>query len=363
MNNLNMTSIDKRLKAFREQLKSKDIDAALIMKRENYIYLSGFTGSSAFLVITQDDAVLVTDFRYVEQAGAQAPLYEVIQYQGSLIIALNEIYKAKGIKRLGFEDGYITFDKFEEFKTKFDIGEFVALGGIVENLRYIKDESEISVIRQAVKIADDAFTHILGYIKPGVAEIEIAAELEYFMKKNGAKGASFETIVASGERASMPHGTASEKRIQQGDVITLDYGALYNDYCSDMTRTVFLGEPDKQLKKIYEIVLNAQLKSLEGSKKGLLGKEIDFIARDIISKAGFEKNFGHGLGHGVGLEIHEEPRLSPAGAIKMENGMVATVEPGIYVSGLGGVRIEDIIVINEDKPLILTQSTKEMIII
>ena len=357
------TAIEKRLKRFREKLKEKDIDGALVTKRENYIYLSGFTGTSAFLVITQEHALLLTDFRYVEQASTQASLFEVIQYQGNLFSALNDVIKSKELNRLGFEDASVTYEKYNEYVSKLEIKEFAPLGNAIESLRLSKDEIELDVIRKAVQIADDAFKHILGYLKPGVTETEIAAELEYHMKKLGAVKASFETIVASGKRSSMPHGVASEKKLEMGDTITLDYGAYYNNYCSDMTRTVFLGQPDEEMKKIYNIVLDAQLKASEGAVTGLLGKEIDNIARSIISDNGFEKNFGHGLGHGLGLEIHEDPRLSPTGNITMENGMVVTVEPGIYVAGLGGVRIEDIVVINDNKPIILTQSTKEMIII
>ncbi|MCX7923274.1 MAG: Xaa-Pro peptidase family protein [Clostridia bacterium] len=358
-----MSVVEKRLKKLREKLAEKGIDAALITKRENYVYFSGFTGTSAFLIISQNDAVIITDFRYAEQAKQQAGLYEVEQYHGSLIAALNDVIKKKGINKLGFEEGYLTYEKYSEYKKKLNVSEFSPLGGVLETLRMVKDQDEIEIIKKAVEIADNAFSHIINFIKPGVREIEVAAEIEYFMKRQGAKGASFETIVASGERASMPHGVASEKVINQGDVITLDYGAIYKEYCSDMTRTVFLGDPQPEIKKIYSIVLEAQQKALEGAAAGLTGKEIDFIARDIISKRGYEKNFGHGLGHGVGIEIHEEPRLSMAGSIKMENGMVVTVEPGIYVPGLGGVRIEDMIVINDDKPQILTQSTKDLIVI
>lgn len=358
-----MNNIEKRLKKLRAFLLKKDIDAALITKRESYIYLSGFTGTSAFLIITQNDALLVTDFRYAEQAAKQATSFEIDEYQGSLLVALNELLKKKRIKKLGFEEGYLTYGKYLEYKEKLNVESFLPLGGIVEELRLIKDSSEIETIKKAVEIADNAFEDILQYIKPGVTEIEIAAQIEYCMKKQGASGPSFETITASGMRSSMPHGTASQKKIEVGDAVTMDFGALYNDYCSDMTRTVFVGKPDEELVRIYRIVQEAQLKGIEGAKKGLTGKEIDFISRDIIKSNGFEKNFGHGLGHGVGLEIHEEPRLSQSGAVKMKNGMVVTVEPGIYVSGLGGVRIEDMIGINDDKPVVMTKSTKELIIL
>lgn len=355
--------IQKRLVKFREKLKEKNVDGALVTKRENYIYLSGFTGTSAFLIITQEDAVLITDFRYVEQAGKQAPQYEIIKYQGSVLAAMNEVIKSKDIKKLAFEEGHVTYNKYQDYKDKLDVIELLPLQGTIENIRMIKDEYELGIIKTAVGIADDAFKHILGIIRPGVAETEIAAELEYFMKKQGAKGASFDTIAASGKRAAMPHGVASEKKIEMGDVITLDYGAVYKEYCSDMTRTVFVGKPDEELKKIYNIVLEAQLRAEEKAVAGLTGKEIDSVARDIIAGYGYGDYFGHGLGHSVGLEIHEEPRLSMAGDMIMKDGMVVTVEPGIYIGGLGGVRIEDMVVINGEKPLILTQSTKELIVI
>jgi len=363
MKSVNEKAIENRLKRLRQKLGERAIDAVLVAKRENYMYLSGFTGTSAYLIITQEDAVLVTDFRYMEQATEQAPLYEVVQYQGSVVAALEEQLKRRKVNFLGFEDSELTYDKYRLFKEKLGAKDLVPLKGMIESMRMVKDEGETDMIKRAVKIADDAFVHILGYIKPGVAEIELAAEIEYFMKKQGASGASFETIVASGRRSSMPHGVASEKKLEAGDAVTLDYGAIYNGYCSDITRTVFLGDPGDELKKIYRIVLEAQMRSIEGAHKGLTGREIDFIGRDIITKAGYGDNFGHGLGHGVGLEIHEEPRFSPSGNTIMENSMVITVEPGIYVSGLGGVRIEDIIVINDDKPINLTGAVKDMIII
>ena len=354
---------ENRLKNLRSQMAQKKLDAVLVTKRENYMYLSGFTGTSAFLVITGDEAVLVTDFRYTEQAQRQAPVYEVSTYAGSVIKGLNDVIESRNIHTLGFEDTSLTVDKYNEYKEKLEIKEMAPLGGMFEELRLIKDEEELQLIKKAVKIADDTFEHVLKLIKPGIAEVELAAEMEYFMRRQGASGTSFQSIVASGKRSSMPHGVASEKKLEMGDTITLDFGALYNGYCSDMTRTVFLGKPDEELKKIYKIVLEAQLAGSAGVKTGLSGKDIDMIARELIAKAGYGDKFGHGLGHGVGLEIHEEPRLSMTGLRIMKNGMVVTVEPGIYVDGLGGVRIEDMLVVNDDKPLVLTASTKEMIVI
>jgi len=356
--------IAKRLIKFRERLMKRNLDAALITKRENYFYMSGFSGTSAHLLITQDDAYLITDFRYTEQAEKEAPLYKIVQHQqGSLVTTIFDIIKKTGINSLGFEESNLTYEKYSEYKERLDVVDFVPLRGLVEELRIIKDQEELDMLKKSVEIADNAFKHILSYIKPGIREIEIAAEIEYFMKKNGATGASFDTIVASGIRSSMPHGVASEKKLQLGEPVTMDYGALYGGYCSDITRTVFLGKPSPELIKIYNVVLKAQLESLEQAHKGRLGKDVDLVAREIILKTGYGDYFGHGLGHGVGLEIHEEPRFSPSGNRIMENGMVVTVEPGIYISGIGGVRIEDMIVINDNSPIILTGAKKDMIIL
>jgi len=359
----NSAAIATRLKRLRDNMEKERLDGVLITKRENYIYLSGFTGTSAYLVITSDKAILVTDFRYAEQAAAQATNYEIVEYKGSSLDELGNIVKNNNISRLGFEETYMTYGDYLKYRDRFSGAEMVPLRSIVEEMRMVKDPHEIETIKKAVEVADNAFRHILDFIKPGVTETELAAELEYNMKKQGATGPSFETIVASGLRSSMPHGVASKKTVQMGEAITFDFGALYDNYCSDMTRTVFLGTPKDELRKIYDIVLKSQLLAIEGAKAGLMGKDIDAIARNYIAEQGFKDNFGHGLGHGVGLEIHEEPRFSPSGNITIKEGMVITVEPGIYVQGLGGVRIEDIIVIESDGCKILTQSTKEVIIL
>ncbi|HOQ00227.1 MAG TPA: aminopeptidase P family protein [Acetivibrio clariflavus] len=355
--------IERRIRELRSILSQKGIDAALITKRENYIYMSNFTGTFANLLITHDKAILVTDFRYTEQAKEQAQLYEVVQYQGNLNVTLNDLLTANNVKILGFEDGYITYKAYDDLSKNLSIDKLVPLERTIELLRLIKDSEEIELIKEAVRVADEAFSHVLKFIKPGVTETEIAAEIEYYLKKHGARGPSFDTIVASGWRSSLPHGVASNRVIEHGDAVTMDFGAICNEYCSDMTRTVFVGQPKEELKKIYGIVLEAQKAGVNGAVSGLTGREIDKIARDIISDAGYGENFGHSLGHGVGIEIHEDPRLSQQGTIKMRNGMVVTVEPGIYVSGLGGVRIEDMIVINDDKPMVLTSSPKDMIIL
>lgn len=355
--------LSNRLSAFRSKMIDLKIDGALITKRENYMYLSGFSGSSANLLITGKKAYLLTDFRYIEQSTRQAPLFEIVQHKQDIIDTIFEIVNSESLKRLGFEDESASYATYKSFSEKFANTELLGIGSIIEDLRSIKDAQEIETINKAVQIADGALLHVLPLIKPGITELDIAAELEYKMKKLGASGASFETIVASGLRSSMPHGIASEKRLELGDAITMDFGAMYNHYCSDITRTVFLGQPDKKLIEIYNIVLNAQLTSLEGAKMGRIGKEVDKIARDIIYENGYEGKFGHGLGHGLGLEIHESPRLSVGGNKILRNNMAVTIEPGIYVEGLGGVRIEDTIIIKDENPIVLTKSTKDLIIL
>ncbi|NMB34158.1 MAG: aminopeptidase P family protein [Clostridium sp.] len=352
-------SINRRIKAFRQELDRHKIDAALITKRENYIYLSGFNGSFAYLVITETKAILVTDFRYAQQAKRQAPHYKIVENKDKL----KDIINPQNIGTLGFEGGHLTYKQYTELVERFGAKKVEPLTEIVEKLRMCKDSTEIDYIKKAVKIADGAFDHILGKIRPGMKENEVAAELEYFIKKQGAKGVSFETILASGFRSALPHGVAQDKTIKWGDTVTMDFGAIFKDYCSDMTRTIFMGEPQKELLKVYDIVLEAQQYAIRAAQKGRSGKDIDFVARQIIKEAGYGEYFGHGLGHGVGLEIHEEPRLSQRGNVLMDDGMVVTIEPGIYIPELGGVRIEDMIVINENEPLILTTSGKEITIV
>ncbi|NLK87009.1 MAG: aminopeptidase P family protein [Clostridiaceae bacterium] len=343
-------------------MKLKNLDAALITKRVNYMYLSGFTGTSAILYITHDRAALITDFRYTQQAAAQAPDYEIVRYQGSVYDELNKLLESDNISELSFEDSDLTYSQYTDYTNKLSV-RLVPLGRMAEELRIVKEDAELRLIKKSVDIADQVFSHILGFIRPGISELEIAAEIEHHMKRLGAQGPSFETIVASGRRASMPHGVASDKEVQAGDVITMDFGAIYEGYCSDITRTVFLGKPAGEMEKIYNIVLEANLLGLEAVQSGRSGKQIDAVVREFICKAGYGEYFGHGLGHGTGLEIHEDPTLSVRGDMILKDGMVVTVEPGIYLPDLGGVRIEDMVVADGMKARVLTASTKDMIVL
>ncbi len=241
--------------------------------------------------------------------------------------------------------------------------ELVPISGVIEKLRLIKTEAEIKILKVAADIADAAFKHILDFIRPGKTELEVSNELEFFMRRAGATSSSFSTIVASGHRSALPHGVASDKVIEAGDIVTMDYGAYYNGYVSDITRTVAVGEPDAKLKEIYDIVLNAQLRGMDGFKPGMTGREADALTRDYITEKGYGEYFGHSTGHGIGLEVHEGPSLSMKSDIILEPGMVVTCEPGIYIPGLGGVRIEDDTHITKDGNEALTHSTKELIIL
>lgn len=338
------------------------IDAVLIINGYNSRYLSGFTGSSSYLYISHSKKVLMTDFRYIEQARKQCPEFEVIDYISvGLDNVLSELCGDEHIKVLGLEEHLMTHREYQFVTEHLGELEFYNLECVVEKLRWIKDKDELGFIEEAAQIADSAFEHILKYIKPGVMEWDIAIELEYYMKKNGATALSFPTIVASGTRSSLPHGRASHKYIKEGEFVTLDFGCIFKGYCSDMTRTVVVGKATDEQKSIYKTVLNAQMKALEAIKAGLSGKEIDKIARDYIDGTQYKGRFGHGLGHSVGLDVHETPRLSTRGFGLLEEDMVLTVEPGIYIPDYGGVRIEDLVVVKKDDCVNLTKSTKSLL--
>lgn len=333
----------------------------LVTRPENWTYLSGFTGSNALLLITADEALLLTDFRYVEQAGAQAPEFRVIKPQGLMEDGLAAEVLNRGLKSLGFEDDHISYKEFQNYRDKLPDTDFQATSGVVEKIRGIKDDKEIELLRQAVYIADLAFDHILDFIRPGVREIDLALEMEYFMRRKGAQKAAFDIIIASGFRSSLPHGVASDKVLKTGELITMDFGAVYGGYHSDITRTVVLGKAEPKQKEIYNLVLEAQLQAIAAIKPGVTAGAVDTVARDLIARHGYGANFGHGLGHSVGLAIHEKPALATRDATVLEEGMTVTVEPGIYLPGWGGVRIEDIVAVTATGREILTKAAKELI--
>lgn len=356
-------AVKNRVNKLRALFSKSNIDAILITSESNRKYLSGFTGSTGYLLVSEQEALFITDFRYVDQAKEQCPDFVVIDNERKMNQALKDSIEKLNIRQLGFEKDHVTYGQYSEWKGFIHSAQLVPTSGLIEELRLIKDETEIGHIRKAVEIADQTFTHILGVIRPGVKEEDIAIEMEFYMRKLGASGASFDTIVASGVRSALPHGRASSKVIQEGELVTLDFGAIYNGYVSDITRTVAVGEVSSQLKEIYAVCLDAQLTGVNNIKAGMSGKEADALCRDVITKAGYGDNFGHSTGHGIGLEVHEGPNASVASEIILQPGMLLTVEPGIYISGIGGVRIEDDIIITTHGNEILSKSTKELLIL
>lgn len=335
-------------------------DAFFISSYPNIFYYSGFESEDGFLLITQERRILITDSRYTVQAKEQAPDFEIID----IASGLKKVFS--GIKEniIGFEDSHMTVSGYERIKDALSDWQELKNAQIVINApRLIKDDEEIKKIEEAERMGDEAFSYVLNIIKPGISENDVALELEFFMKKHGASALSFDTISASGIRGAMPHGRASDKIIESGELLTLDFGCVFHGYCSDMTRTVAVGKVADWQREIYDVVLKAQTEALSAIISGKKCSEIDTVARNIIKEAGYGENFGHALGHSVGIEIHEEPRLSPKCDTVIENGHVLTVEPGIYIENKGGVRIEDLIVVKNGGIVNLTHSEKKLIIL
>lgn len=350
-----------RVAGLREVMKEQHMEAIWITNDVNRRYLTGFTGSSGYVLITLDQAYLLTDFRYMTQAPEQAKDFVVVEHGPSVNDNLKQLLQEARISRLGFEEDHTSFSTYRKYESDLKPCELVPVSGMVEELRMFKDNDELKIMKEAADLVDKTFLHMLEVLNPGVSEWDACLELETFMRKHGASGPSFETIIASGERSALPHGAASSKIMQNTEFVTMDFGAIYNGYCSDITRTVFLGEPTAKHREIYDIVLEAQMHTLEQLKPGMTGREGDALARDTIVRYGYGDMFGHSTGHGLGMEVHEQPRLSKLSDTILKPGMVVTVEPGIYIPGFGGVRIEDDIVITDTGVRRLTESTKDFI--
>jgi Xaa-Pro aminopeptidase len=354
--------VQNRLSILRNKMDKKAIDAVLLWGDINRNYITGFTGDESCAIITKGKSIFITDSRYIEQAKLQVKGFDILDHKGDFVGFIASLVKEANINKLCFEEDILSYSQYTKFKNALEC-EFLPLEGLVEEMRLIKDKDEIDNITKAAQIADKAFDHMLQFIQVGMKETEIALELEFFMKKQGASDLSFTSIVASGVRSSMPHGVASDKRIKESEFLTLDFGCVYNGYCSDMTRTLVIGEPTEEMINIYNTVKEAQQLALVEIAPGIKCSEVDKIARDYITSKGYGKYFGHGLGHGVGCEIHEAPRLSPKSEATLQSGMVVTDEPGVYVPEFGGVRIEDLILVTEDGYKVLSKSPKELICI
>ncbi|OHX57168.1 Xaa-Pro dipeptidase [Planococcus salinarum] len=348
-----------KLQKLRNEMTQHEIEAFLITSEFNLRYITEFTGSSGLAIVTKDDALFITDFRYTEQAAEQVKGFDIIQAKTNLLEEAAAQAMKLGLKTISFEKDFVTYSTYEQYREKMD-AELKPVSGIIEKIRMIKTPEEVEILKAAAKIADETFEYICTFIQPGMTELEVSNELEFFMRKQGATSSSFDVIVASGLRSALPHGVASEKVIESGDLVTMDFGALYKGYISDITRTVAVGEPSEKLKEIYQIVLEAQELGVEKIAPGMTGYDADAIGRDHIKSKGYGDAFGHSTGHGIGLEVHEGPGLSFKSQVVLEPGMAVTVEPGIYLPGIGGVRIEDDILITESGNERLTKSTKEL---
>jgi Xaa-Pro aminopeptidase len=352
----------KRIKQLQQLLRKNNLDALLVNELPQVRYICGYSGSNGLLLAFTDDAYFLTDFRYKTQIVKQVRGARKIVARGDLVAALGEIKKLdrKNLK-LGYLDEFLTTRKLFQLKHQLKEVLWVPTRGLVESLMVTKDATEIENIEAATKISDIAFSRVTQIIKPGVRELEVAAELEWQMKMLGSEKPAFDTIVASGPRSAMPHGIASGKKIKKGDFVTLDFGAIVRGYASDMTRTVVVGKASSRQKKIYNLVKRAQAAGIRKAKAGLQAADLDKHVRGIIERAGYGKNFGHGLGHGLGLLVHDLPRVSPLSQDKLKANMVLTIEPGVYLEGWGGVRIEDDVVITKSGCRVLNQADKSLL--
>lgn len=352
--------IQNRITKLKKKMDEKGWEGVILLSVENRYYFSGFQGSSGAVLIQPDAETLFTDFRYVDQAREQAKGYEVVQHHQNMIEKACHYFPTEKAITIGLELDSLPAEIYLEIQSRLPNAQLVDASPVIYDIRMIKDEIEIETIQKAVGICDQAFDHILGFIRPGVSEKEIGLELEIVMRRLGAQKIKANHVIASGPRSCLPHGQATERIVEVGDFVKMDYGAIVEGYYSDFTRTVVLGPPCEKQIEIYEIVLIAQEETLKQIGPGKTCSEMDEVGRSIIRDAGYGENFGHSLGHSLGLAIHEKPGMRSNDQTVLQEGMVLTVEPGIYIPDFGGVRIEDLVVITKDGHRNLTKSTKEL---
>ncbi len=367
--------MERRLQRLRERLAQEGLDALLVgapvedifkTYGANRRYLSGFTGSVGWLLIGQERAFIAVDFRYYEQAEREAPHFTLFKAVGALESWFPALVREAGLTggRIGYEPHNVTVAQQQALARclsqmpQEERPHLVAAPPLVEELRAIKEPEELDWIQRAVDLADEAFEAVARRLEPGWTEAQVAWEIERYAREHGADGLSFPTIVAAGEWSAMPHAYPRERPIREGEPIVIDMGVRVNGYCSDLTRTIVLGEPDEQFRRLYDIVLTAQLTAEELVRPGMTGEEAHLLAQRVIEEAGYGERFGHGLGHGVGLLVHEAPRLAPRSSDVLKPGMVVTIEPGIYIPGWGGIRIEDMVVVEEAGVRVLSHAAK-----
>lgn len=338
------------------------MDALLITKRANWYYLTGFTGDSGVLVVSRRGITLLTDGRFTVQASEETRGIRVVLQKEALYDAVGEFLRRQGLRKTGFDPLQLSVAQWKNARRSSGAGiRWVATTGMVESLRMCKERLEITAMREAALLAGGVLEGVLKLIKPGVRETEIGAEIEYQMRKKGASGVSFGSIVASGARSALPHANPTRKQLRKNELVVLDLGAILHHYCSDITRTVYLGRVTRRIRKWYQAVQEAQQAAIATVRAGVSCGDVDAAARQVLAGYGLDKYFVHSTGHGLGLEVHEEPRLARAQKRKLEAGNVITIEPGVYVAGVGGIRIEDDVVVTATGSEILTRVTRDLI--
>jgi len=351
-----------RLKKLRKGLVDKNCEAILISRPENIYYLAGFDGTAGFLLITKEDNILAADFRYLEQAERQAAGFKIFKTTGELEDWLPGLLNGLSVKNIGFEDSHLSFSTYkrlvnilENHKSKISL---VPLDGLLNFQRAVKEPQEIELIARIVVLADAAIDYFISIVKPGMTEIEAAWEIEKYLRENGSQSLPFGVIVASGPNSALPHAKPAERKIKRGEPVLIDLGAKIQKYVSDLSRTICLGEPHDTFKKVYSIVLRAQQTAIDGITSGMNGIAADSLARGVIEHSGYGKQFGHSLGHGLGLSVHEEPYLRQNYKKNLVDNMIFTIEPGIYIPGWGGIRLEDTVILENGKIRVLSQAEK-----
>lgn len=353
-----------RLEKIKSNFSELSIDSFLVKNLPNIRYVSGFSGSAASLLITKEKDHFITDFRYKSQSAKEVyHNFEILIYVQNSMMFLKDMIQMHNLKRIGFESNFLTFNDAENLRKEFSDVEFVPVDSLIEKIVICKNEKEIELTKKAVDITDRTFSDLLNIIKPGMTEREVSAHISYLQKLYGADGDSFDAIVASGERSAFPHARPTDKKIISGELLKLDFGCTVEGMKSDMTRTIAIGNVSDECKNIYNIVKEAQQRALDTVKAGINTKVLDASARDFIKEKGYGNSFGHGLGHGLGYDIHEKPAVNERSDYKLEVNNIITIEPGIYVEGLGGVRIEDDVIVKENGCEILNKSSKELIVL
>ena len=353
--------MNNRLQKLRAMMLEREFDALLVSKAENIYYLSAFTGSSAALIITQEEAILISDFRYRLQAAVEATEWLFVEAASPLMLASSSELQKLATKRICCEAAVISYQEYSQLTgCLLSEQQLYPEIGLIEELRLIKEAGELEAIRRAAYVTDEACAHAMSLVRPGVTEKELALAAEWRMRELGAEKVAFDIIIAAGERGALPHAQPGERVLTPGDLLVMDMGAMVNHYCADMTRTFAVAYADEQAQEIYRVCARAQQQGVDKIHAGMTGREADALVRDIITEAGYADYFGHGTGHGVGLEIHESPRASVSYAEVIPAGATLTIEPGIYLPGFGGVRIEDLVVVHENGTEVITGAAKPL---